>query len=1167
MDPRQPPQHPFSRNAASPFPRPSFPPTPGMPTSLPPYPPTVGSHPPATAGPYSEMPMPARKPSDPGPYFAPPRQYPPEHGPGPMPTSTHSRHQSTSSVASGPAMTRGMPPLNSPPQQQPQQGQGPNGHQIGKPYGLPQPRPPPHSAGPPEQPAPHQYGPPPSPAAPGQPYNQPLHASPRPHATTASEYFRRPQTPEHHRMYEHRDPRAASAASPSAYHSTPELQRYGTPQAYPPRGPPPPAADQPREAGRMPPGTSSSRPMSPPRQYANVGPPRPVEAGRPPEMYAQREELRPSEEYNPERPIRYEVSRYMSDRGRQELERQQREMAEVVRLSQRREMEAMAEVEASRAHGMHQQEYARQMEQRPQQYGGPPDPRDWTRPGFEPARAPYDPAMHPPRHQEYPPSTTPHYNGPHPYPSGTVERHHQPPHHPHLQHNLPPAVAQAQPYESPDRQRMGPMHMDRSHPQQPTPRSREEAAVPPPSVAYGGMGPSMYEASRNRSMEEISTPHGPQRSLLLGIQEINRKGRISPLPQAVQGAQPQLAGPAGEPGIKSEFGRMFSGIGTGVGTISSPVPAGAQLAYSNTGLLRRDDLDPPQEPPVEVIKTTGRGKRRKPREEDDEANSGRLTPVGGRAKKQKGHHHHHHHHHHRHNLDQVPAPALAGNTPFRNVKGSTPAPSPTSGLAKDLPGGHHHHHHHHAAPRQPNARAVPPPRSPSPVILPKPRQVVSSKAVVDSVADRPRTHLGDVVYEPTLKRARLQDPCTGRPPRSGYKSTPKPLPWNLIEGKENSTLTMKIGKEHLVSAAREEITARRALWGTDVYTDDSDVIAACVHGGWFRGEWPDDIDVSMLGLDECYVVSDLRGLLHNGIADSTKNTRLPSLHSTSAMTVLLEPPKTGPMLVPENRDLHVTLLILPRLEKYWSSTRFGVRSREFGGPVGDKEHHQHAVHDGISFMITGLRWVTNGAAPQDRLRGKVRRERIRKWLADVELTPAWISRPVHSGRGGGNGRNGAAKNNRGGAGLGWWGLSELSESRTPSEGDKENQNRAGEGLQKQQQRQQLLQKRHEQELPQVVVQEDKDKDDQEMIGNEQIEVEMAVEAEPEPAKEKGDAAADAEEVPKAASPVEDGPTEKASEPKDAPDQNGEAPTGEEHSTAHSEKVAEEKGAEEKVAEA
>lgn len=128
------------------------------------------------------------------------------------------------------------------------------------------------------------------------------------------------------------------------------------------------------------------------------------------------------------------------------------------------------------------------------------------------------------------------------------------------------------------------------------------------------------------------------------MQEINRKGRISPLPQAVQGAQPQLQGPADEPRIKSEFGRMFSGIGSGVRGIGapSPVPGGAQLAHSNA---RRDDDTGHEHVPEPPAKPVARGKRRKAKEDDgkgDDESTGRRTPVG-RAKRAKTHAHHHHH--------------------------------------------------------------------------------------------------------------------------------------------------------------------------------------------------------------------------------------------------------------------------------------------------------------------------------------------------------------------------------------------------------------------------------------------------------------------------------------------------------------------------------------------
>lgn len=184
----------------------------------------------------------------------------------------------------------------------------------------------------------------------------------------------------------------------------------------------------------------------------------------------------------------------------------------------------------------------------------------------------------------------------------------------------------------------------------------------------------------------------------------------------------------------------------------------------------------------------------------------------------------------------------------------------------------------------------------------------------------------------------------------------------VIKGNENSTLTVKIPRVHLSPTAREEITSRRAIWGTDVYTDDSDVVAACIHAGWIRGEWGDDVDVDLLEL-------------YKPATTSKKRSAAPV---EQHLEVLTSPPLSGPVHVPADRDLHVTLLILPALEKYGSSTRFGMQSREFGGTYNGRK----SIHDGISFMITSVRWV-DGAAPQSRLRGKARRERIRKAMSEV----------------------------------------------------------------------------------------------------------------------------------------------------------------------------------------
>ena len=323
-----------------------------------------------------------------------------------------------------------------------------------------------------------------------------------------------------------------------------------------------------------------------------------------------------------------------------------------------------------------------------------------------------------------------------------------------------------------------------------------------------------------------------------------------------------------------------------------------------------------------------------------------------------------HHHHHRHHNQEGDQPSQLGITPFKAVKGSTPVPSPT-GIGKDAAALLHH------VPRPNQPVSAPKPATPVPTLPPRPKKTITSKAVLDAVADRPRHHLGDLLYETTIEPARLVPNIASN---RGFQTTPKPLPWDRIRDRENCILTVKVARVHLSARAREEITVRRALWGSEVYSDDSDVIAACIHMGWIRGEWPDDVDVSMLDLDH--------GLNANGLPEKTESRRRKDKereekerqHANEA-TYLEAPPRTGPVYVPDDRDMHVTLLILPRLERYASTTRFGIQSREFG-----------RNHDGLSFMVTGIRWVENGAGAQSRLRGKERRARMRRAMQEVQTT-------------------------------------------------------------------------------------------------------------------------------------------------------------------------------------
>ncbi len=224
--------------------------------------------------------------------------------------------------------------------------------------------------------------------------------------------------------------------------------------------------------------------------------------------------------------------------------------------------------------------------------------------------------------------------------------------------------------------------------------------------------------------------------------------------------------------------------------------------------------------------------------------------------------------------------------------------------------------------------------------------------------------MGDVIYKVQLKPAGLHSSHS----RHGFTSTPVPLPKDKIINNENSTLTVKVPRVHLTASAREEITARRAIWGTDVYTDDSDVVAACIHSGWIRGEWGEDVDPDLL---------DLRKPAASNYKSQSR-APAPSSAEEQHQDVLTAPPPTGPVHVPNGRDLHVTVLILPGLEKYSGSTRFGISSREWGGVYNG----HRSEHDGISFMIWSIRWV-DGAAPQSRLRGRARRERIHKAMSEI----------------------------------------------------------------------------------------------------------------------------------------------------------------------------------------
>lgn len=181
----------------------------------------------------------------------------------------------------------------------------------------------------------------------------------------------------------------------------------------------------------------------------------------------------------------------------------------------------------------------------------------------------------------------------------------------------------------------------------------------------------------------------------------------------------------------------------------------------------------------------------------------------------------------------------------------------------------------------------------------------------------------------------------------GATAKPKLLP--RFEGKENCTVTIRIPRYYLTDAEREKICSRRVVWGVDVYTDDSDPLAAAIHSGWIRGEWGKGIDASML---------------------ESEQARKPSAEAgkaQAATTELIHVTRPSEPLKPiGGKDLHLTLLILPTLQSYAAHIRHGIKSRAWG-----------STHDGMSFKIEKAAWVDGGAGKGEERGGEARRKRMK----------------------------------------------------------------------------------------------------------------------------------------------------------------------------------------------
>lgn len=162
---------------------------------------------------------------------------------------------------------------------------------------------------------------------------------------------------------------------------------------------------------------------------------------------------------------------------------------------------------------------------------------------------------------------------------------------------------------------------------------------------------------RTRSIDSVgrnSEDLNNHRHSLAIMLDNGKRGRVSPLPQAVQGAQSRPSNtPSRDPGIKNEFSKMFAGIGSGVTGVGG---SGASTPFPPSPRQSVENEQRHFGPPSEVVKVTETGdgprggKRRNKVKEDEVDNSGgRMIGLSadGRGIKRAKHSHRHHIHGHR----------------------------------------------------------------------------------------------------------------------------------------------------------------------------------------------------------------------------------------------------------------------------------------------------------------------------------------------------------------------------------------------------------------------------------------------------------------------------------------------------------------------------------------
>jgi hypothetical protein len=254
---------------------------------------------------------------------------------------------------------------------------------------------------------------------------------------------------------------------------------------------------------------------------------------------------------------------------------------------------------------------------------------------------------------------------------------------------------------------------------------------------------------------------------------------------------------------------------------------------------------------------------------------------------------------------------------------------------------HHHHHHHRSSNSPPNEDLVVEQGKVEPetqqqllteqpkvdqqsdeeiVLIPttiKTEVIVSNNDVLEAAKIFPRKWLDPIIYKPQVEVDVL---------------------FPRLEGKENCMIRVGVSRTYIQD---NQSISKRKVWGTDVYTDDSDLVAALYHSGHLKF----DEEKKMQGTED------------SEKKDDKKNKRKQDDYS-------------------KNGDCIATLLILPKLEKYIGSCRNGINSRSW-----------LTVHDGVSIYVEKVEFVRHDGNEMSMFPVQLKKQRLNDWIQSRQIMP------------------------------------------------------------------------------------------------------------------------------------------------------------------------------------